>query len=194
MGWFMLSELRDMVVLALAIGYIFEGMFRRPRLSPLGIPVAEPRWKPYALAAAAIVPGIILHELFHKFTAMAFGASAYFHTSYPFLIVAVALKLIGSPFLFLAPAYVSIAGQVTQAQGALIAFAGPFANFLVFLVATLVARLPARGWLASSDGRIVVRATARINLFLFGFNMLPIPGFDGFRVWSALFGYIGGLL
>lgn len=194
MGWFMLSELRDMVVLALAIGFVFEGMFRHPRLSPLGIQVVEPAWKPYALAAAAIVPGIILHELFHKFTAMAFGASAYFHTGYAFLVVAVVLKLIGSPFIFLAPAYVSIVGQVTQLQGALIALAGPVGNLVMFLAATLVRRLPARGWFATPDGRTVVNATARINLLLFGFNLLPIPGFDGFKVWSALFQYLGGLV
>jgi Zn-dependent protease len=33
--------------------------------------------------------------------------------------------------------------------------------------------------------------TRNINLFLFIFNMIPIPGFDGFTVFTGLWKIIG---
>lgn len=188
------AELFDMAVLTVVIGFVFSAMFRNTRVSHAGIPIDEPPWKPYALAAAAIVPGILLHEFFHKFVALGFGAEAVFNTSYTFLAIAVVLKLIGSPFLFIAPAYVAISGALHPLASALIGFSGPFANLLIWIGARELGKRRQSGWLGSSDGRTVISGTARINKLLFWFNLLPIPGFDGFHVVSGVFRSIGGLI
>ena len=93
------------------------------------------------------------------------------------------------------PAYVSIGCVssdcvVSPLSSALIAFAGPFANLLLFLIAKIVL---ARKHL-SLKMRILVHVSKQINLFLFIFNMLPFPPFDGFKVYEGLFYFIKSIL
>jgi Zn-dependent protease len=72
---------------------------------------------------------------------------------------------------------------VLPSQMALIAFAGPLLNLVLFIVA----------WASLKQKRlkrntfIFLHVTKQINLFLFVFNMLPIPLFDGWKVYQGFF-------
>jgi Zn-dependent protease len=175
---FTLRELFDVVIMTLAVGYIFMDMFRR---HPMGFDK-----KAFWFACLVTAPALIAHELAHKFVALSFGLQAEFHAAYFWLILGVALKLLRFGFIFFVPAYVSIGAAglaVLPSQSALIAFAGPFLNFVLF----------AGSWALLKQKRmkrntfVFLHVTKQINLFLFIFNMLPIPFFDGMKVYQGLF-------
>jgi len=195
-----LGEFVDMLLMVGIIGFLFKDMMRAPVATH--DPVARYRvkrnvhWDDFWWACALIAPGILLHELAHKFTAMGFGQAATFHAACSvsqigtgsFLdftcilqIAVVALKMIGIPFLIFIPGYVSFSSGVAPFAGALIALAGPLVHLAFWGVCTLLLkRKAARKY--SMRKRLFFAFTAKINLFLFIFNILPIPGFDGFQV------------
>jgi Zn-dependent protease len=130
-------------------------------------------------------PALILHELLHKFLAVAFGLQATFHAAYVFLALGIVLRLLRSRFIFFVPGFVSVAGgTIPPLQHALIALVGPFMNLTLFLASAAWlrwGRVRSRFWLAA------LLVTRLINLWLFILNMLPIPGFDGFQAFRSLF-------
>ncbi|MBD3319348.1 hypothetical protein GF342_05565 [Candidatus Woesearchaeota archaeon] len=177
---FALLEIVDMIAMTLIVGYIFLDIFARYTQS----------WKEaFILSMWAVAPGIILHELGHKFVGMAFGYVATFNAAYLWLGIGLLLKMM-SGFAFFVPAYVSISCADTclvhPLVNALIAFSGPAINAILW----------AGSWYAlkhytfKPQTRIIVGATMQINKLLFFFNMLPIPMFDGFAVYSGLFNAI----
>lgn len=177
---FSLGELFDVILMTLAVGFIFMDMFKDSHLG-LG---KNAFW----FACLVTAPAIIFHELAHKFVALGFGLEATFHAAYFWLILGVALKLMRSGFIFFVPGYVSIGAGVAAVQPlamALIAFAGPFLNLVLYFVSVL--------WLRQKRLKkrtfMFLHVTKQINLFLFIFNMLPIPFFDGMKVYSGLFGF-----
>ncbi|MEM0230825.1 MAG: hypothetical protein QXW00_03280 [Candidatus Woesearchaeota archaeon] len=193
------SELIDLVAMIIFLGLIFWDIFRIPHTSYsayepleevylkkrrnnrtfLGIP-ARDFWNSVMIVA----PAIALHEMAHKFLANSFGIQAVFHASYFWLILGLILKLVRFPFLIFVPGYVSIYGSGTPLQNAAVAFAGPAANLLLWLGSLILLKSRIR---ISSDKRMLLALSARVNMFLFLFNMLPIPPFDGFSVFSNLF-------
>lgn len=181
---FSLAELIDIIIMSAAAGYIFMDFFQRPSS---GDPVkdfvtqssfANKFW--YAVTLVAVP--ILLHELAHKFTAMSFGLTAEFNAAYGWLGLGVFLKLIGSSFIFMVPAYVSIIGEATPAQHVLTAFAGPAVHLVLWIAALLVLRLAK---LSEGQSRFWTY-TKYINGLLFIFNMLPIWGFDGYHIFRGL--------
>ena len=138
-------ELLDMAVMSVLLGIIFQRFIPRKEY---GDPLLQihPKfdWKHIQYVSLIIAPAVILHEFGHKFVAMSFGADATFFASLslnklinglPFLdtpailmIVAVVMALSGSSFIFFIPAYVAWSGSVTHLQVALIAYAGPIVN------------------------------------------------------------------
>ena len=84
--------------------------------------------------------------------------------------------------MFFVPGFVSIGGYGTHLQYAITALAGPLLNLALWLGASY--------WLKIKRYRkkyyLLLLLTKRINMFLFIFNMLPIPGFDGYKVFSEL--------
>jgi Zn-dependent protease len=72
-------------------------------------------------------------------------------------------------------------------QSAAIAFAGPLVHLVFWTCAALMGRKQG----ISRKFKYTLALVSRINMFLFIFNMLPIPGFDGFQVYS---GIVGGLI
>lgn len=170
-----IGELIDIFITVVAASFIFSD-FLEPlkRNEPLGTRMLR--------TAAVAAPAVILHELGHKFVAIAFGATATFHAAYIWLAVGVVLKLVRFPFIFLVPAYVSIVGVgVSSAAYGWSALAGPLVN-AVLALGSYVA-LKVKNWPAQTT--VILYATQQINLFLFVFNLLPIPGFDGSHVWTA---------
>ncbi len=133
--------------------------------------------------------GFIVHELAHKFTGIYYGAQAEFVMWPTGLIFALALALItGGGFVFAAPGAVYIMGQhITRKQNGIISVAGPLANLflaIIFIILTLL--IPSEGF------RLFSVNIAFINIFLGGFNMIPIPPLDGYKVflWDKLIWFI----
>jgi len=170
--FFSIRESIDVIIMTLAVGYIFIDLFSK-----------HPDRKTYLFSCLVTAPALFLHELGHKFTALAFGIQATFHAAYFWLALGLLLKIVRFPILFFVPAYVSIdATSATPLQNALIAGAGPFTNLLLFLTATLLLRkrtLKARTY-------AFLEVSRKLNLFLFAFNMIPLPPFDGYTFFSSL--------
>ncbi len=183
--FFSIQELIDIVIMIGAVGFIFKDVFAVPVKRDFD-PLDEFRkfgagfdFERLKLAIMATAPAIALHEMSHKFVSIAIGIPATFHADYVWLAIGVAIKALGFPFIFFVPGYVSSVGG-TPVDRAMIAFAGPFVNLVLWLGA----------WLLIKAGKIkgkylpVAYATRQINMFLFIFNMLPIPflGTDGWHV------------
>ncbi len=183
MAFFDLWEILQLVIITFALGYIFSGFFQRPNRDPFSTRTFS--WQDLWFAALIATPAVVFHEFGHKFVAMAFGYAATFHVFWGGLILGVLLKVLGSPFLFLAPAYVSIPAGASAFQGALIAFAGPAVNLLVWGVSALVLKYKKK---MTNNERLAWAISTKLNFFLFWFNLIPIPPLDG---WSVLMSIIG---
>lgn len=142
--------------------------------------------------------GFIIHELAHKFFAMHYGCYAEFRLWLSGLGFAIILSLITSgSFVFAAPGAVYIWGRnITRKQNGIISVAGPVANLVLAIVFLIV------GFFVTSGSylQMLFFGVYQINLFLGGFNMLPIPPLDGFKVfvwnkplWIILFLIFVGL-
>lgn len=68
---------------------------------------------------------------------------------------------------------------------ALVSFAGPFANFLLFLAATIAYVLVPQHL---DEARHMAQILATLNFVLFLLNLLPAPPLDGSKIVSWIFG------
>lgn len=163
--------------MTVALGYIFSGFIPQPRtLYKVISPTFNLQTFKYSCLIAA--PAVVLHELAHKFVALAFGIPATFKM-FPFgLVLGIILKLINSPFLIIAPGYVQLPALQTPITR-LIALAGPLTNLLIFLIALIVLKKVK----LSNKYFLLWNLTKQINLILFIFNLLPIPPLDGSKVF-----------
>ena len=114
------------------------------------------------------------------------GLSATFYASYFGLGLGVFLRFISSPFIIFIPGFVEIHGATTT-QSILTAFVGPGTNLLLFAIAAIVLK---RAKKLTQKQAIFLHLTKQINLFLFLFNMIPIPPFDGGHVFGGLWDLI----
>ncbi|MBU1201933.1 MAG: hypothetical protein KJ583_00390 [Nanoarchaeota archaeon] len=178
------QEVIDAIIMTLGVGFIFMDAFKNRPSDVLDINsyTAGFNWKDLWFASLVVAPAIILHEAAHKFVALGFGMSAVFHASYFFLALGVVLKLMNFGFIFFVPGYVSIIGAGTHLEFTLIAFAGPLIHALFWVVSTIILKTQK---LNRKKTHFLI-LTKRINGFLFILNMLPIPGIDGFSVYSHL--------
>jgi Zn-dependent protease len=190
-------ELFDILLMTAFLGFLFKDFYHPPsKRHQLDLPLAQPRdWSGFWFAVKIMAPPIILHELAHKFVALSFGFDATFHAFYhdPTTLVlgvlAIVAKFLNFGFFLIVPGFVETAGAATPLQAMLISFAGPAIHLIFWVGATL--------WLRnarlSRNKAIALSVTARINMFLFIFNMLPIPPFDGWSVISNLLTVVGVL-
>lgn len=191
-AFFTIYELFDVIVMTLALGFIFKDVFSKPQEEDYD-PLTAKRysflnWADFKFAIIVTGPAILLHELGHKFVAIALGLYAQFHAAYMWLGLGVILKLVGAPLVFFVPAYVSHSAAALPWQSALIAFAGPFVNLVLWLGSWYVLKNAKK---LSRPQFVLISLTKRINMFLFIFNMIPIPPFDGGHVvmglWQTFF-------
>ncbi len=196
-------EIFDMFVTIALVGFLFMDAFKAPKSDKPGDELSRYlkkksgfsrfNWKDFWFAAMVTAPAILLHELGHKIAALSYGYEATFHAFYAnsttlFLgLFAIVMKLMNFGLLFLVPGFVSITGIGGPEQAGLIAFAGPGVNLLLFIIALIVIKTKK----LKSKAMHYWVLTKNINLFLLIFNLLPIPGFDGFTVWSSLWKIIG---
>ncbi len=178
-----LEEILYFIILSAVLGYIFSGTIRKPKTEfdwehPSGFD-----WKGYGQAIAISAPAVILHELAHKFVAIAYGLAATFKIWWFGLFLGAFLKFINSPIVLFAPGYVQILGTPGTAETFWIAFAGPLMNLILFLIAWVLLE---HAKLTRTQATLLY-LTKQINLFLFIFNLLPIPPLDGSKVFGSLF-------
>ncbi len=188
---FTFNEIIDLFAMTFAVGFIFKDSFPRPHMDydPVeelrrigqGLAQFDTLW--FAILVAA--PGVIFHELAHKFVALSFGIAATFHAAYTWLIIGVVLKLLNFGFIFFVPGYVSYnAASATYMQSALIAIAGPLMNLALFGGAYLLLKY---GTIKDKNYVLALHLTKNMNLFLFIFNLIPIPPFDGFSFFYNVY-------
>lgn len=202
-------EIIDIIIMAFFIGFLFQDLVKPAQkrvrtddvLDQYGYKLKkkEPFLKRLSnnnlwFSIAVLSPAIILHEMGHKFVAMAFGLSATFHAFYAnsttlFLgVLAFLAKIANFGLVFLVPGFVSISPGATVAQQGLIAFAGPFVHLVFWIGSLLVLKFKKN---LSPKWRLAVLLNKKINLFLFILNMLPIPGIDGWQVYLSIFKLLG---
>ena len=179
-----LLEVFYLAVASLVVGYIFSGYIKRPSKDILDQYVKGFDWEDLKFATMIAAPGIVLHELAHKFVAMGFGLNAVFEIWPTGLIVGVILKLLGIGFMLLAPGYVSINGLSDPFANFLTSFAGPVMNLILWLGAAYVSKTSKN---LTRDQAVGLHLLALMNKWLFVFNMIPIPPLDGFSVFSSLY-------
>lgn len=178
-----IDEILYLIIMSLAIGFIFSGYIKKPRL---GLPRKRKFFDlgDFKFALLITAPAIVLHELGHKFTAMAFGFAASFEIFWGGLGFGILLRLLHSPFLILAPGYVTIPQNLPSSIMSIVAFAGPLVNLILFFAAGYILNHSTN---LTRTQAIALYLTKQINLFLFIFNMLPIPPLDGSKVFYGLY-------
>lgn len=177
-------EIIQIVITIVAVGFIFSGLIRKESLDYF-TNYSIFNWENLKFSILVTAPAIILHEMGHKLTAMFLGYNAVFHASIWGLAIGIALRLSNLGFIFFVPAYISISGPSIPLNLALIAFAGPFVNLMLFVITTLLLKYDK----FPKHIRLLM-FTRKINLWLFFLNMLPIPGFDGFKTYTNLLALI----
>lgn len=180
---FTFKELFDLVLMTVVLGYIFLPSIQRPRAITEMFNTRALNWQDFRFAILVTAPAVVLHELMHKFAALFLGLAATFHASYFGLGLGILLRLVQSPFIVFVPGYVSISAAPPLAS-AFTAFMGPLTNLLLFCIATLMLKHAKK---LKRNHALMLALTKQINLFLFLFNMIPIPPFDGFHVANGLF-------
>lgn len=184
MQYITLMEVVRILITIVAISYIFSGMIK---LKPTTYDYLKPKkfidWADLKFAALISAPGIILHEMSHKFTSIAFGLPSEYFVSYFGLSLGVLLKLIASPFILIIPGYVTVPGTTPPLTSAIIAFAGPAINLILWIGSWLMLKYSN----LNRRNFIILTATKKINMILFLFNMIPIPPLDGSKVVLGLY-------
>jgi Zn-dependent protease len=131
-----------------------------------------------AVLFSAVTAGIgfLGHELMHKYVAQKYNCWAEFRANDFMLGLMLLFSFMG--LIFAAPGGVYIANHVTTRKNGIISIAGPLTN-IVFgvLFAALTFVLPPGLKPLGAYGMF-------INFWLGFFNMLPLPGIDGSKVWA----------
>jgi len=121
--------------------------------------------------------GFMLHELMHKLLARRQGYSAEYRSNTAYTALSILAAFAG--WIMLAPGGVHLTGaggMLNRKAIGMIALAGPATNLLLsvgFYVSSAIPLFRAIGYFGYD-----------INIWLALFNMVPIPGFDGQKVWS----------
>ena len=180
-----LIEIWRLIIVSLVLGYIFSGLFTtRVKTVYDYLNPRKFRLNDILLSIGIAAPAVILHELAHKFVALAFGLNAEFFLSYFGLALGVILKLVGSPLIIFAPGYVGISGNVTPTISAVTASAGPALNLILWLGSDYLIKNKHNLKRKQTN---ILGLTSMINKWLFIFNMIPIPPLDGSKVFYGLF-------
>jgi Zn-dependent protease len=180
------TEIIEIAITVFAIGFIFAGFIKKRTHYDIEELLEGYSWKKFfnwediKFSTAIVAPAIIFHELGHKFVGLALGYASYYKMSSFGLGLGVFLRIIGSRFLFFLPGYV-VVPAADKIDMAIIAFAGPAVNLILLAIS----------WAMLESGKFKKYSRAlwiskQINLWLFIFNMIPIPPLDGSKVLAGL--------
>ncbi len=173
------------MIMTFAIGYIFSDFFRRDPLEgydPLKYYQKPALWENIKFAAMIAAPAVVFHELAHKFVAIIFGASATLHAPYFWYAIVILLKLMRFPLLFFIGGYVTHT-PLPLLESSLVAIAGPLTNLILWLASLAIVKYR----LIDRKYYKILVPMGKINMFLFIFNMIPLPGFDGYNFFANIF-------
>ncbi len=173
-------EIVDLIILVVALGYIFSGFVRKPK-NLLEHFTRRFNWDDMWYAALVVSPAVVFHELAHKAVGLFYGFDSVLHISIIGLGIGVVLRYIKSPIIFFVPAFVASSAAVAYpAQFAILALAGPATNFALYWISEGLYLM--RKWPKHNHAFIVSK---QINLWLFMLNMIPIGFFDGAKVLAG---------
>ena len=151
------------------------------------------------LSFIAVCTGFLLHEIGHKVVAQRYGCWAEFRAWPMGLMLAVLSGFMG--FLFAAPGAVYIQGYLSKEENGKVSAAGPLMNIgVTSVLLPIVLFVPA----IMFEIRFLLGMICYLNIFIGGFNMIPIPPLDGSKIikwnpaiWIGLLiilGFLGILL
>lgn len=184
-----ISEIIGIIIVSLYISFIFSAFIKKPRTIYDTYSQKSHLWEDMKFSALIVVPAVILHEMAHKFVAMGMGFESVFYGFYSsswtmtLAIISIVLRLFHSPFILIVPGFVGIPSTVSALNSGIIAFAGPLTNLILFFIAGYILKNKK----LTHKQTIIAILTKKINMWLFLFNMIPIPPFDGGHVLNALF-------
>ncbi len=165
-----------LLVLTLAFTISFSGGLRSELLS-MGFVFL------FIISFISVGTAFLFHELAHRKVARKYGCWAEFRMWPMGLMMALFFSFFG--FVFAAPGAVMIRGHITKEQNGRISASGPVTNWFVgsaFLAGSYYLLFIGSGlwW--------VLAFVAFINLFIGGFNLLPLGPLDGAKIfrWSVL--------
>ena len=182
--FFTISEIIDLILMILAIGYIFSTFIKREPTEgydPLTYYKKNTFFEDLKYGIIIAAPAIVLHELAHKFVAMAFGAIAILHAPLSLYIIVIVMRLLNFPLLFFVGGYVEHT-LLPPLPSALVSVSGPLTNLILYLLCQGIVKFK----LIHRKNYKMLGIIAKLNLFLFVFNMIPFPGFDGYNFVSEL--------
>ena len=180
-------EIIDIIIMTLAIGYIFSTFIKRQPeedYDPIKFYQKNKIWEDIKFGTIIAAPAIVLHELAHKFVAMSFGAVATLHAPINWYVLIIILRILRFPLIFFVGGYVTHT-PLLPLQSSLVSIAGPLTNIVLFLILTSLIKFN----LVNRKYYRIVGISAKINIFLAAFNMIPIPGFDGYNFIRSLITY-----
>jgi len=183
---FALAEIIDLIIMTLGVGYIFMDLFSTHAEHAAEDPISywqKKKTSNFKFAIYVTAPAIILHEVMHKLIALSFGLKAVFHAAYTWLGFGMVLKFLNTGLIFFVPGYVSISGDLTPLKHLLVAGAGPFTNLTLYFISSLVLKYKK----LSKNLTLIFAVSKKLNLFLFFFNMIPVPPFDGYAFFKSLY-------
>lgn len=129
----------------------------------------------FLLFGAVVGGAVILHEVGHKYVAERYGYTARFVSNDLMLVIGVLMAFTG--FIFIAPGAVHVRGLQDRRQNALIAWAGPAVNAALAFAAYIM--------IGVTGDTEYFRLLLIVNAVLGAFNMLPVGGFDGEKIWAG---------
>jgi len=184
---FTLNELFDLTIMIIAIGYIFSGFIKRePKVhDPFAYYQKSSIIEDIKFGAMIAGPAIVLHELAHKFVAMGFGAVAILHAPINWYIMVIIMRLLNFPFMFFVGGYVTHT-PLPPLESSLVSIAGPLTNLILYGLCQLIVNKN----LVNKKHHKTILISGKINLFLAAFNMIPLPGFDGFNFFYSIIKFI----
>jgi len=180
MFYLSVREVIEIILTIVAIGYLASGIVVGPSYY-----YDEKEKKNRLLKAMLIVsPAIILHEFGHKIVAGLFGNYAEYHMHWFGMALGIIAKQIGFPIIFV-PAYISIGYVNYSAMSHLIiSLSGPAVNLILFLAMHLILKI--KGEQLEGDWYYNLFMMKKVNMWLFLFNLIPLPGTDGMQALTAL--------
>lgn len=173
---YLTAEVKDIIVAVVVLTGAFTLLLSRYDSADFGGSIGI-----IALSSFLIViTAFLLHELAHRFVARRFGGIAFFKMWVPGIILILVTSLLG--IIFAAPGAVNIGGLFRKDQIGKTAFAGPGTN-LGIGIALYIALffVPLHGTYLVAGA--IIYWMAAFNLWFALFNLIPIPPFDGEKIF-----------